>query len=173
MRIPCVPQNGEKVLPKDEIECPPGWKWEDVEWDTDLNRAVDEKGTKDGILGSGISKFWDPGVLGFGKFWISFHGLWIKTFPWLWELDQEKGSGSGGSFVSAWNCGMEIPKGSAGIIWEDPGGKETENTRLESDGMVLGAGMAGGKERRVSRVGFVAKDTTDPSLGIPEGWIVP
>ncbi|RMC01309.1 hypothetical protein DUI87_22097 [Hirundo rustica rustica] len=35
--------NGEKVLPKDEIECPPGWKWEDVEWDTDLNRAVDEK----------------------------------------------------------------------------------------------------------------------------------
>lgn len=42
----CVPQNGEKVLHKDEIECPPGWKWEDVEWDTDLNRAVDEKGTR-------------------------------------------------------------------------------------------------------------------------------
>lgn len=33
------------MLPKDEIECPAGWKWEDSEWDTDLNRAVDERGT--------------------------------------------------------------------------------------------------------------------------------
>ncbi|MBZ3887940.1 Dysferlin [Sciurus carolinensis] len=29
--------NGEKVLPKDDIECPLGWKWEDEEWSTDLN----------------------------------------------------------------------------------------------------------------------------------------
>ncbi|EGW00373.1 Dysferlin [Cricetulus griseus] len=36
--------NGEKVLPKDDIECPLGWKWEDEEWSTDLNRAVDEQG---------------------------------------------------------------------------------------------------------------------------------
>uniref|UniRef100_A0A8C9J5U1 Dysferlin n=1 Tax=Panthera tigris altaica TaxID=74533 RepID=A0A8C9J5U1_PANTA len=36
--------NGEKVLPKDDTECPLGWKWEDEEWSTDLNRAVDEQG---------------------------------------------------------------------------------------------------------------------------------
>lgn len=50
----CVPQNGEKVLHKDEIECPPGWKWEDVEWDTDLNRAVDEKGTRKQVWVSAV-----------------------------------------------------------------------------------------------------------------------
>lgn len=49
---------------------------------------------------------------------------------------------------------MGIPKGCAGIIWEDPGGKETENTGLESSRMVLEDGMAGGRQERVPKAGF-------------------
>nr|XP_020479932.1 dysferlin isoform X3 [Monopterus albus] len=54
MRLPggqwiCMPEgytdvNGEKAVPKDEVECPPGWVWEEVEWSEDLNRAVDDQG---------------------------------------------------------------------------------------------------------------------------------
>ncbi|MGH0134573.1 UNVERIFIED_CONTAM: hypothetical protein FKN15_031044 [Acipenser sinensis] len=36
--------NGEKALPKDDIEPPPGWVWVDEEWSEDLNRAVDDGG---------------------------------------------------------------------------------------------------------------------------------
>lgn len=79
-----------------------------------------------------------------------------ENIPRLWDLDQEKGLGPGGSFSlgSAWSCGMGIPKGCAGIIWEDPGGKETENTGLESSRMVLEDGMAGGRQERVPKAGF-------------------
>lgn len=40
----CVRQNGENVVPKDEVECPPGWVWQEVEWSEDFNRAVDDQG---------------------------------------------------------------------------------------------------------------------------------
>ncbi|XP_061921545.1 dysferlin isoform X4 [Entelurus aequoreus] len=36
--------NGEKAVPKDEVECPPGWVWEEPEWSEDLNRGVDDQG---------------------------------------------------------------------------------------------------------------------------------
>ncbi|XP_053314071.1 dysferlin isoform X2 [Spea bombifrons] len=54
--------NGEKVLPKDEIECPPGWNWEDEEWSTDTNRAVDEQGWEYGttIPPNQKPKSWAP-----------------------------------------------------------------------------------------------------------------
>ncbi|KAJ8392183.1 hypothetical protein AAFF_G00077510 [Aldrovandia affinis] len=41
--------NGEKAVPKDEVECTPGWVWEDVEWSEDLNRAVDDQGWEYGL----------------------------------------------------------------------------------------------------------------------------
>ncbi|XP_078080638.1 dysferlin isoform X1 [Mustelus asterias] len=54
--------SGEKVIPKDDIECPGGWKWEDVEWSTDLNRAVDEQGWEYGftIPPDRKPKSWSP-----------------------------------------------------------------------------------------------------------------
>ncbi|KAL6490640.1 hypothetical protein MHYP_G00009850 [Metynnis hypsauchen] len=41
--------NGEKAVPKDDIECTPGWVWEDPEWSEDLKRAVDDQGWEYGI----------------------------------------------------------------------------------------------------------------------------
>lgn len=161
MKIPCVPQNGEKVLPKDEIECPPGWKWEDVEWDTDLNRAVDEKGTREGILGLGIGEFWD---LGF--------------FPWSVDENIPMAVGAGSEegirlwgILFPWFC-LELWDGnSQRQCWDNLGRswwkrKKMENTGdLESSGMVPGVGMAGGREGGKSPQGGIW------SRGTP--WIHP
>ncbi|XP_015201883.2 myoferlin isoform X1 [Lepisosteus oculatus] len=46
--VPFTDVNGEKAPGPQEIECPPGWTWED-EWSYDINRAVDEKGWEYGV----------------------------------------------------------------------------------------------------------------------------
>ena len=33
-------------MPKEEVEPPPGWVWDEVEWSEDLNRAVDDQGAR-------------------------------------------------------------------------------------------------------------------------------
>ncbi|CAL8298808.1 unnamed protein product [Merluccius merluccius] len=45
---PYTDVNGEQAQGPGEMDCPPGWMWED-EWSYDVNRAVDENGWEYGI----------------------------------------------------------------------------------------------------------------------------
>ncbi|XP_037991605.1 dysferlin-like [Motacilla alba alba] len=98
--------NGEKVLPKDEIECPPGWKWEDVEWDTDLNRAVDEKGWEYGITipPERKPKAWVPAEKMFHtnrrRRWVRLRRRDLESMEAMRKHKQEELDGDGWEYAS-------------------------------------------------------------------------
>uniref|UniRef100_A0A8C0GWK4 Dysferlin n=1 Tax=Chelonoidis abingdonii TaxID=106734 RepID=A0A8C0GWK4_CHEAB len=98
--------NGEKVLPKEEIECPPGWKWEDVEWDTDLNRAVDERGWEYGIAipPDRKPKAWVPAEKMYHtsrrRRWVRLRRRDLKQMEALKKHKQEELEGEGWEYAS-------------------------------------------------------------------------
>ncbi|XP_043368776.1 dysferlin isoform X4 [Dermochelys coriacea] len=98
--------NGEKVLPKEEIECPPGWKWEDVEWDTDLNRAVDERGWEYGIAipPDRKPKAWVPAEKMYHtsrrRRWVRLRRRDLKKMEALKKHKQEELEGEGWEYAS-------------------------------------------------------------------------
>ncbi|XP_029450348.1 dysferlin isoform X2 [Rhinatrema bivittatum] len=98
--------NGEKVLPKAETECPPGWKWEDEEWSTDLNRAVDEHGWEYGITipPDRKPKSWVPTEKMYHtnrrRRWVRLRRRDLKQMEALKKHKQEEAEGEGWEYAS-------------------------------------------------------------------------
>ncbi|KAM6441107.1 dysferlin isoform 3-T3 [Liasis olivaceus] len=110
--------NGEKILPKEEIECPLGWKWEDVEWDTDLNRAVDEKGWEYGITipPDNKPKSWVPAEKMYHtnrrRRWVRLRRRDLAQMEALKKYKQEELEGEGWEYASlfGWTFHMKYRK---------------------------------------------------------------
>nr|XP_033809300.1 dysferlin isoform X2 [Geotrypetes seraphini] len=98
--------NGEKVLPKAEIECPLGWKWEDEEWSTDLNRAVDEHGWEYGITipPDRKPKSWVPAEKMYhtnrSRRWVRLRRRDLKQMEALKKHKVEEAEGEGWEYAS-------------------------------------------------------------------------
>ncbi|XP_062991896.1 dysferlin isoform X2 [Elgaria multicarinata webbii] len=110
--------NGEKTLPKDEIECPLGWRWEDVEWDTDLNRAVDERGWEYGITipPDHKPKCWVPAEKMYHtncrRRWVRLRRRDLAQMEALRKFKQEEFEGEGWEYASlfGWKFHMKYRK---------------------------------------------------------------
>ncbi|XP_026579042.1 dysferlin-like, partial [Pseudonaja textilis] len=110
--------NGEKILPKEEIECPLGWKWEDVEWDIDLNRAVDEKGWEYGITipPDHKPKSWVPAEKMYHtnrrRRWVRLRRRDLAQMEALKKYKQEELEGEGWEYASlfGWSFHMKYRK---------------------------------------------------------------
>ncbi|XP_070612910.1 dysferlin isoform X2 [Erythrolamprus reginae] len=110
--------NCEKILPKEEIECPLGWKWEDVEWDTDLNRAVDEKGWEYGITipPDNKPKSWVPAEKMYHtnrrRRWVRLRRRDLAQMEALKKYKQEELEGEGWEYASlfGWSFHMKYRK---------------------------------------------------------------
>ncbi|XP_042326048.1 dysferlin isoform X4 [Sceloporus undulatus] len=110
--------NGEKVLPKDEIECPLGWKWEDFEWDIDLNRAVDERGWEYGntIPPDHKPKSWVPTEKMYHtnrrRRWVRLRRRDLAQMEALKKYKQEELEGEGWEYASlfGWKFHMKYCK---------------------------------------------------------------
>ncbi|XP_009319173.1 PREDICTED: dysferlin [Pygoscelis adeliae] len=117
--------NGLKVLHKDEIECPPGWKWEDVEWDTDLNRAVDEKGWEYGITipPDRKPKAWVPAEKMYHtnrrRRWVRLRRRDITQMEAMRKHKQEELDGEGWEYASLFGWRFHLKHRRTGGVTDD------------------------------------------------------